>query len=126
MFKMSVFSASLIGLLMVLPHPSLAYISGAEWLTRMEKIQAAQGIPSSRHVRAQGEVDEIDARSGTISIFHPELRTPDNSIWMPAMHMVFHVTSKEMLKGLKTGDHIHFVVGRHRGAVMVTHIDKRP
>lgn len=126
MFRISLFYASLVSLLMVLSHPSLAYISGAEWLTRMEQIQAAKEIPSSRHVRAQGTVDQVDEGSGTISVFHPELRSPDSSIWMPAMHMVFHVTSKKMLNGLKPGDHIHFIVGRHRGAVMITHIDRRP
>lgn len=126
MFRVSVFYVSLVGLLMVHAHPALATMPGAEWLTRMEKIQAAKGIPSSRHVRAQGAVDEIDEGSGTISVFHPELRSPDSSIWMPAMHMVFHVTSKKMLNGLKPGDHVHFIVGRHRGAVMITHIDRRP
>jgi Cu/Ag efflux protein CusF len=103
-----------------------ASMDGIEWLTRVEQIQASQGLPIKRHVRSQGDVAAVDPGAGTISVFHPEMQSADGSIWMPAMHMVFHVTTRNLLKGLSPGDHIHFTVGRHRGAVMITQINKAP
>lgn len=118
--------ALLAGLFMTATLPAFASMTGVEWLTLMEQIQATNGLPPSRHVRTQGTVEALDAGPGTVNIFHSELQSPDGSIWMPAMYMVFHVTSRKLLNGLKPGDHIHFIVGRHRGAVMITHIDKIP
>lgn len=118
--------ASLVGLFMTAALPASASMTGVEWLKSMEQMQATKGLPPSRHVRSQGTVEALDAGPGTVNIFHLELRSPDGRIWMPAMNMVFHVTSRKMLNGLKPGDHIHFIVGRHRGAVMITHIDKIP
>jgi Cu/Ag efflux protein CusF len=103
-----------------------ASMDGVEWLTRAEQIQASQGLPARRHVRSQGDVTNVDPGAGTISVFHREMQSTDGSIWMPAMHMVFHVTTRGLLKGLNPGDHIHFTVGRHRGAVMITQINKAP
>lgn len=124
MFKIWMFCALLAGLFMAAALPASASMTGVEWLTRMEQMQATKGLPPSRHIRTQGTVEALDLGPGTINILHLELRSPDGSIWMPAMHMVFHVTSRDLLNGLKPGDHIHFIVGRHRGAVMITHIDK--
>jgi Cu/Ag efflux protein CusF len=104
-------------------YPSM---DGIEWLTRVEQIQASQGLPARRHVRSQGDVATVDPGAGTISVFHREMQSADGSIWMPAMHMVFHVTTRDLLKGLNPGDHVHFTVGRHRGAVMITQINKAP
>jgi len=118
--------AAVVGVLALATTSAHASMAGVEWLTRAEQIQAAQGLPSSRHVHSQGTIEALDDGPGTINIFHREMHSPDGSIWMPAMHMVFHVTTRELLKGLKSGDHVHFVVGRHRGAVMITRIDKAP
>lgn len=116
----------IVGILSIGTMSAYASMTGVEWLTRAEQIQAAQGLPSSRHVHSQGTIQALDEGPGTINIFHREMQSPDGSIWMPAMHMVFHVTTRELLKGLKPGDHIHFIVGRHRGAVMITSIRKAP
>ena len=100
-----------------------ASMSGVEWLTRMEQIQRSRGDPA-RHVHSDGKLQDVDLGSVAVTILHPELRSPDNSIWMPAMRMVFHVTDAGKLKGLRPGDNVHFVVGRHRGAVVITEIRK--
>ena len=126
MFRVIARLTVVVGILSVTTVSAFAWMTGVEWLTRAEQIQAAQGLPSSRHVRSQGTILAFDEGPGTINIFHREMQSPDASIWMPAMHMVFHVTTRELLKGLKPGDHIHFIVGRHRGAVMITNIRKAP
>ncbi len=100
-----------------------AAIGSFEWLSRMERLQAERGDPA-RHVHFDAEVEALDQGSGSVTMVHPGMRSGDGSIVMPRMHMTFHVISFSKLRGIEAGDRVHIVVGRHKGAVMVTQIRK--
>jgi len=53
-----------------------------------------------------------------------QMESPDKTIWMTAMRMVFHVTNRRMLDGLRPGDAVEFEAARLRNAVMITNIRK--
>ena len=116
------------GLMLMPAHSSaqtLAGMSGVDWLSHMERLQAARGDPA-RHVHFDARIEGIDISGGVVTVVHPAMRSGDGSIAMPAMRMTFHVTSSSKLKGLSTGDMVHAVVGRYRGAIMITEIRKVP
>ncbi|KMO38826.1 hypothetical protein VP06_05690 [Methylobacterium aquaticum] len=94
-----------------------------EWLSRMERLQAERGDPA-RHVHFDAQVESVDRGSGTVTMVHPEMRSGDGSIVMPRMHMTFHVIAFSKLRGIAAGDQVHAVVGRHKGAIMITQIRK--
>lgn len=100
-----------------------ASIDGFEWLSRMERLQAERGDPA-RHVHFDAQVESVDRGSGSVTMVHPEMRSGDGSIVMPRMHMTFHAISFSKLRGIGAGDRVHTVVGRHKGAIMVTQIRK--
>lgn len=73
-----------------------------------------------------GQIEAVDLDDGTITIRHVELQSPDKSIWMPAMRMVFHAINSGMLNGLHAGDRVDFEAVRLRNAVMLTRLRKLP
>jgi Cu/Ag efflux protein CusF len=83
-------------------------------------------IDPRRHVNSYGEIESIDVDQGTVTLQHVPLESPDKSIWMPVMRMVFHVTNRRKLNGLKPGDWVTFEAVRMRNALMVTNIRKFP
>ena len=79
-----------------------------------------------RHVHSRGRVEAVDVDAGVITMWHWELSSPDKSVWMPGMRMVFHTTKRAMLRSLKPGDHVAFEAVRLRNALMITKIQKSP
>ncbi|MBK3404974.1 copper-binding protein [Methylorubrum populi] len=100
-----------------------ASIDSFEWLSRMERLQAERGDPA-RHVHFDARVESVDRGSGSVTMVHPEMRSGDGSIVMPRMHMTFHAIAFSKLRGIAAGDVVHTVIGRHKGAIMVTEIRK--
>jgi len=93
------------------------------WLDKLDR-EHNHLISRAGHVHARGQVQAVDAGPGTVTILSEEMQSPDKSIWMPAMRMVFHVTNRRMLKGLRSGDAVEFEAARLRNAVMITNIRK--
>jgi len=98
-------------------------INGFEWLSRMERLQAERGDPA-RHVHFDARVESVDPGTGSVTMVHPEMRSGDGSIVMPRMHMTFHAIAFSKLRGIGAGDAVHTVIGRHKGAIMITQIRK--
>ena len=93
------------------------------WLDKLDR-EHDHVVSKGGHVHARGRIQAIDTGPGTITILAEEMESSDKSIWMPAMRMVFHVTNRRMLAGLKPGDLILFRAARLRNAVMITNISK--
>jgi len=80
---------------------------------------APEAKPASAGHKAQGKVDDIDAKAGTISISHGAI--PD--LKWPAMTMEFKVANMALLKGLKPGSPVSFeFVERNPGEWIITGI----
>ena len=97
--------------------------SPSAWLDKLDR-QHRHLVSPEGHVRAKGRVDAVDDAPGTITLIADEMRSPDNTIWMPAMRMVFHVTNRLMLAGIRPGDIVEFEAARLRGAVMIVSLRK--
>lgn len=69
-------------------------------------------------------MDAVDDGPGTITLIANVMRSPDNTIWMLAMRMVFHATNRQMLTGIRPGDIAEFEAARLRGAVMIVGLRK--
>ncbi|MBI2741662.1 MAG: copper-binding protein [Rhodospirillales bacterium] len=95
----------------------------SDWLDKLDR-EHNQIVSRSGHVHARGLVQAIDVGSATVTVLSAELQSPDNTIWMPTMRMVFHATNRRMLQGLQAGDEVEFEVARLRNAVMITNIRK--
>lgn len=99
------------------PGPAVASMSGVQWLDLMQR---AQNVRDHRgHVHSRGQVRSVDFGSGAVTILHPEVTSPDKSIYMPAMMMTFHVANPAKLRGLRAGDQVEFQAARRQGAVMI-------
>jgi Cu/Ag efflux protein CusF len=95
----------------------------SEWLDRLDR-QHRQLVSQEGHVHAKGQVQAVDTGPGTVTIVAEEMRSPDNTVWMPAMRMVFHVTNRQLLQGIRPGDSVKFEAARLRGAVMIVDLRK--
>lgn len=93
------------------------------WLDRLDR-EHNHLVSKGGHVHARGHVQAVDTDPGTVTIRSEEMESPDKSIWMPAMEMLFHVTNRRMLHGLRPGDAVEFEATRLRNAVMITNIRK--
>ncbi len=69
----------------------------------------------------EGEIRKVDQANGKVTIRHAEISNLD----MPPMTMVFTVTDKNLLRGLKAGDQIRFAAVDDGGKLVVTAIDSR-
>lgn len=96
-------------------------LNPSDWLERLDR-EHNQLVSRGGHVHARGQVEAIDIGPGTITILSTEIESPDRSIWMPAMRMVFHVTNRRMLNEIQPGDMVEFEAARLRNAVMITNI----
>ncbi|RZJ23597.1 MAG: copper-binding protein [Haliea sp.] len=89
--------------------------------------QAPQGAdPTSRPAvsaagapQADGEVRKVDIAQGKLTLRHGPLANLD----MPAMTMVFTVSSPKLLQGLKPGDKVRFSADKKDGIYVVTAIE---
>jgi Cu/Ag efflux protein CusF len=97
--------------------------SPSDWLDRLDR-HHRHLVSQQGHAHAKGHVQAVDAGPGTITLVAEEMRSPDNTIWMPAMRMVFHVTNRQLLAGLQPGNLIEFEAARLRGAVMIVDLRK--
>jgi Cu/Ag efflux protein CusF len=95
----------------------------SEWLDKLDR-DHDNLVSKSGHAHARGKIEVIDSGPGTITLLAEEMESPDKSIWMPTMRMVFHVTNRRILEGLQPGDAVEFEAARLRGAVMITNIRK--
>lgn len=106
------------------PAKGQELISPSEWLEKLDR-EHNHLVPRAGHVHARGQVLAVDMGPGTITLLSEEMESPDKTIWMPAMRMVFHVTNRRMLHGLHPGDAVEFEAARLRNAVMITNIRKQ-
>ena len=74
----------------------------------------AGGLASVESV--DGEVRRVDKAAGKVTLRHGELKHLD----MPPMTMVFEVSDKAMLDGVKAGDKVKFKVISKDGKMIVT------
>ena len=65
-----------------------------------------------------GEVKKVDPSTGKVTIKHDDIVHLD----MPGMTMVFTVKNKDILKNVKAGDKIKFMVVDEGGKMVVTDI----
>lgn len=80
------------------------------------------GAAQAAAPQSEGEVRKVDLAQGKITLRHGPLANLD----MPAMTMVFAVTDKKMLEGLKQGDKVRFTAEKKDGALMVTALVPAP
>lgn len=106
-----------------LPVHAQELTSPSEWLDTLDR-EHDHLVSKFGHVHARGKVQVVDVGPGTITLITEEMQSPDKSIWMPAMRMVFHVTNRGILGGLQPGDVVEFEAARLRGAVMITNLRK--
>ncbi len=95
----------------------------SEWLDRLDR-EHNQLVSRDGHAHARGQIEGVDIGAGTVTILSEQMESPDRTIWMPAMRMVFHVTNRRMLRGLQSGDAVEFEAARLRNSVMITGIRK--
>jgi Cu(I)/Ag(I) efflux system membrane fusion protein len=82
---------------------------------------AAPALPATVGHKAEGTVDGIDAKAGSISLNHGPVPT----LKWPAMTMEFQVANASLLTGLKAGQAVRFeFVERQPGEYVVTAITK--
>ena len=65
-----------------------------------------------------GEALKVDVKSGQVTLRHG----PIENLGMPGMTMMFPVSDKKMLAGVKDGDRVRFRVERRNGTIVVTEI----
>ncbi len=95
----------------------------SEWLDRLDR-QHRNLVSQQGHAHAKGHVQAVDSGPGTVTLIAEEMRSPDGTIWMPAMRMVFHVTNRQLLEGVRPGDLVEFEAAKLRGAVMIVALRK--
>ena len=76
-------------------------------------------MPKDGNYNAKGKVTKINMELGSVEIDHEEIKD-----LMPAMQMEFFVKDKEMLKGLKVGDKVDFVIEYKHPQETITSIKK--
>lgn len=67
-------------------------------------------VPKDGDYPAKGKVTKINDKLGSVELDHEEIVGV-----MPRMIMEFYVSDKAMLKGLKVGDQVDFIL-RHKGS----------
>jgi Cu(I)/Ag(I) efflux system membrane fusion protein len=85
--------------------------------------QAAAPAPAAIGHKAEGTVDGVDLKAGTLSLNHGPVPT----LKWPAMTMEFKAANASLLNGLKTGQAVRFeFVERQPGEYVVTSIAAAP
>lgn len=68
---------------------------------------------------ADGEIRKIDPETGKVTLKHGQISTLN----MPPMTMVFTVSDKALLNGLKVGDKVRFAAAEEGGRFVVTQLE---
>lgn len=76
-------------------------------------------IPKDGNYDGKGTITKINLELGSVELKHEEIKD-----LMPAMQMEFFVKDKEMLKNLKVGDKVNFVVEYKHPQETITSIKK--
>ena len=79
----------------------------------------AASSPNASAVMTNGVVQQVDAKTGTVTLKHEDITNMN----MPAMTMAFTVADKKMLDSVKPGDKVKFHVEAVKGAPTVTRIE---
>ena len=79
----------------------------------------AQDASTSAAPTSEGEIRKVDVEQGKLTLKHG----PIENLGMPGMTMVFRVTDRKMLDGLKAGDKVRFAADNVNGALTVTAIE---
>ncbi len=79
-----------------------------------------RAAPAADALLSEGEVRRIDAAQGKLTLRHGPLANLD----MPAMTMVFTVTDRQLLQGLKAGDKVRFTAVKENGNYLVRAIQR--
>ena len=117
-------SAAVLGFALVaVPAHGQELTAPSAWLDKLDR-DHNHLVSRGGHVHAKGQVRAVDTGPGTVTILSEEMESSDKSIWRPAMEIVFHVTNRRMLKGIRPGDAVEFEAARLRNAVMITNIRK--
>jgi Cu(I)/Ag(I) efflux system periplasmic protein CusF len=66
----------------------------------------------------EGEALKVDLDTGKVTLRHG----PIENLGMPGMTMMFPVSDKKMLAGIKDGDKVRFRAERRNGTIVVTNI----
>jgi Cu(I)/Ag(I) efflux system periplasmic protein CusF len=67
----------------------------------------------------EGEALKVDVNTGKVILRHG----PIENLGMPGMTMMFPVSDKKMLAGIKDGDKVRFRAERMSGTIVVTKIE---
>jgi Cu/Ag efflux protein CusF len=98
----------------------LAASSSQAQMSSDMKMQATASASDGRPaVMTNGVVQQVDARTGTVTLKHEDI----TNMKMPAMTMAFGVADKKMLDSVKAGDKVKFHVETVKGAPTVTRIE---
>lgn len=74
---------------------------------------------ATNHALAEGEIRKIDPDTGKVTLKHGQISTLN----MPPMTMVFTVSDKALLNGLKVGDKVRFAAAEEGGRFVVTQLE---
>ncbi len=66
----------------------------------------------------EGEALKVDVNTGKVTLRHG----PIENLGMPGMTMMFPVSDRKMLAGVKDGDKVRFRAERRNGTIVVTEI----
>jgi len=83
-----------------------------------ESAMDAKSDRSQPVAMTNGEVKKIDPSTGKITIKHGDIVHLD----MPGMTMVFTAKNKDMLKNVRAGDKVRFMVVEEGGKMVITDI----
>ena len=89
-----------------------AWAAGSMDPSQTSEMKAPQGDAS---YMTDAEVRKVDMAQGKVTLKHGEIKNLD----MPPMTMVFTVTDKAMLDGVKPGDKVKFKAANESGKMMV-------
>mgnify|MGYP000031047233 FL=1 len=70
----------------------------------------------------QGEIRKVDIAQGKLTVKHGDIK----NLGMPGMTMVFRVKDPAMVKTVKAGDAVQFVVELEKGMMVITELKKKP
>lgn len=79
---------------------------------------AVKSMPASTVNMSEGEIKKINKESGKLTIKHGELK----NLGMPPMTMVFQVSDKTLLDGIKQGQQVTFIAEKLNGKLTVTQL----
>ncbi|MEO3480819.1 copper-binding protein [Phaeobacter sp. CAU 1743] len=90
-------------------------------LTTAIVVAATTAFAGGDHDMTMGTVTKLDRKSNVLTLNHG----PMANIKMPAMEMGYAVADPSMMKGLRKGSKVHFVVEVVDGKYIVTEIMKQ-